>query len=109
MAASKTVPHSPAISQISKPGVLTLYGFGIRVTMQNGHLAVEDGVGPERRRFLLSRIGQPRPSCTVAQQGPPYLQLPTSMPLRALRRCAEYLHPFSPRLRAYHFFDSTAL
>jgi hypothetical protein len=30
-------------------GVLTLYGFGIRITMQTGHLLVEDGIGNERR------------------------------------------------------------
>ena len=34
MAASHTLPQSFAIPQISKSGVLTLYGFGIRVTMQ---------------------------------------------------------------------------
>ena len=34
MAASHTLPHPFAIPQISKLGVLTLYGYGIRVTMQ---------------------------------------------------------------------------
>ncbi|PYV79952.1 MAG: hypothetical protein DMG96_02225 [Acidobacteria bacterium] len=38
MAAFHTLPHEPAIPQISKSGVLTLYGYGIRVTMQAGHL-----------------------------------------------------------------------
>jgi CRISPR/Cas system-associated endonuclease Cas1 len=37
--------------------VLTLYGFGIRVTMQAGHLQIEDGIGPERRKLRLPRIG----------------------------------------------------
>jgi CRISPR-associated endonuclease Cas1 len=56
MAASHTLPHPPAIPQISKLGVLTLYGFGIHVTVQAGHLAVEDGIGPERRKLRLPRV-----------------------------------------------------
>lgn len=57
MAASHTLAHPPAISQISKLGVLTLYGYGIRITMQNGHLHIEDGIGPVRRKLRLSRVG----------------------------------------------------
>src|SRR5438105_4297411 len=56
MAASHTLPHPLAIPQISKVGVLTLYGYGIRVTMQAGHLQIEDGIGPERHRFRLPRV-----------------------------------------------------
>src|SRR5438477_1433968 len=56
MAASHTLPHSFAIPQISKLGVLTLYGYGIRVTMQAGHLQIEDGIGPERRKLRLPRV-----------------------------------------------------
>src|SRR5438552_10933091 len=56
MAASHTLPHSFAIPQISKLGVLTLYGYGIRVTMQSGHLQIEDGIGPERRKLRLPRV-----------------------------------------------------
>jgi CRISPR-associated endonuclease Cas1 len=56
MAASHTLSHSPAIRQISRLGILTLYGYGIRVTMQAGHLQIEDGIGPERRRFCLPRV-----------------------------------------------------
>src|SRR6266478_3914336 len=56
MAASHTLPHPHAIRQISRLGVLTLYGFGIRVTMQAGHLQIEDGIGPERRKFRLPRV-----------------------------------------------------
>lgn len=57
MAATQTLPHASALSQIPKSGVLTIYGFGIRVSMQSGHLCIEDGIGPERRHFLLPRIG----------------------------------------------------
>jgi CRISPR/Cas system-associated endonuclease Cas1 len=57
MAASHTLSHSFGISQISKSGVLTLYGYGIRIRMQSGHLEIEDGIGPERRRLRLPRVG----------------------------------------------------
>ena len=56
MAATQTLSHSAAIPQIPKHGVLTLYGFGIRVSMQCGHLCMEDGIGPERRKFRLPRV-----------------------------------------------------
>ena len=44
-------------SEISKSGVLTVQGFGVRVRMQSGHLEIEDGIGPERRRIKLARVG----------------------------------------------------
>jgi CRISPR-associated protein Cas1 len=56
MAASHTLPHPFAIPQISKLGVLTLYGFGIRVRMQAGHLEIEHGVGSDRHKFRLPRV-----------------------------------------------------
>jgi CRISPR-associated endonuclease Cas1 len=56
MAACHTLSHSSAIPQISRLGVLTLYGYGIRVTMQAGHLQIEDGIGPERRALRLPRV-----------------------------------------------------
>ena len=57
MAAEETLSQSLVIQQIPKHGVLTLYGFGIRVSMQSGHLCIEDGIGPERRHFRLPRVG----------------------------------------------------
>jgi CRISPR-associated protein Cas1 len=44
-------------SSISKSGVLTIHGFGIRVRMQSGHLEIEDGIGPDRRKIRLARVG----------------------------------------------------
>jgi len=44
-------------SPISRSGVLTIHGFGVRVRMQSGHLEIEDGVGPERRKIRLARVG----------------------------------------------------
>lgn len=36
-------------------GILSLAGYGIRVTVERGHLLVEDGVGNERRYGRFSR------------------------------------------------------
>lgn len=59
MAASETVPQhlSARKSPISRTGVLTIHGFGVRVRMQSGHLEIEDGSGPERRKIRLARVG----------------------------------------------------
>src|ERR1039458_5876690 len=59
MAASSTLPQEGVSrkSPIGRRGVLTLAGFGIKVRMQSGHLEIEDGIGPERRRFRLARVG----------------------------------------------------
>src|SRR6266480_2704826 len=56
LAASHTLSQSFTIPQISRLGVLTLYGFGIRVTMQAGHLQIEDGIADERYKFRLPRV-----------------------------------------------------
>jgi CRISPR-associated endonuclease Cas1 len=59
MAASGTLPQEGLSrkSPFSKRGVLTLIGFGIKVRMQSGHLEIEDGIGPERRKIRLARVG----------------------------------------------------
>src|SRR5579863_7899384 len=59
MAASETLPQFPKSykSAIGKHGVLSIYGFGLRVRMQSGHLEIEDGIGPERRQLRLPRVG----------------------------------------------------
>ncbi len=56
MAASHTLSHSFAIPQISKLGVLTLHGYGIRVRIRSGHLETEHGTGPQRYKHRLSRV-----------------------------------------------------
>ena len=59
MAASGTLPQ-PDFSRkppIGRSGVLTLSGYGIKVRMQCGHLEIEDGIGPERRKLRLARVG----------------------------------------------------
>lgn len=59
MAAWHNLPQLPnsGKSPISKTGVLTIHGFGVRVRMQSGHLEIEDGVGEERRKIRLARVG----------------------------------------------------
>src|SRR5207302_1507919 len=59
MTASHTVPqsHHSGKSPVTKSGVLTIYGFGVRVRMQAGHLEIEDGVGLERCKMRLARVG----------------------------------------------------
>src|SRR5437868_11322192 len=58
MAASSTLTQQNISrkSPISKTGVLTIHGFGVRLRMQSGHLEIEDGIGPERRNFRLPRV-----------------------------------------------------
>src|SRR5450755_552479 len=38
-------------------GVLTLFGYGIQVRVDRGHLLVEDGIGEDRRKIRLARVG----------------------------------------------------
>ena len=40
---------------VPKNGLLTLSGYGIKAIVEGGHLVVEDGVGPDRRRGRFSR------------------------------------------------------
>src|SRR5438270_2686314 len=59
MAASSTLPQQRPSGKpaIGRSGVLTLSGFGIKVRMQCGHLEIEDGIGPDRRKIRLARVG----------------------------------------------------
>jgi CRISPR-associated endonuclease Cas1 len=57
VAATLPQPNFPHKSPIGRSGVLVLYGFGIKVRMQCGHLELEDGVASERRKIRLPRVG----------------------------------------------------
>src|ERR1035437_5312019 len=59
MAANETVAQFPSTrtSLVSRSGVLTLFGFGIKVRVRRGHLEIDDGVGMERRKIRLPRVG----------------------------------------------------
>src|SRR5208283_2799856 len=60
MAATQTVPQylqdrnfTPIVPQ---HGVITLFGYGIKACVDRGHLILEDGIGPQRRRARFPRI-----------------------------------------------------
>ena len=62
MAATQTVPqhfHDRNFHTIITPrqGVVTLFGYGIRVQVERGHLVLEDGIGPDRHYARLPRVG----------------------------------------------------
>ena len=65
MAATQTVPESPhprnSNTETARPlrprhGVVTLFGYGIRVNVERGHLILEDGIG-SRHKNRFSRVG----------------------------------------------------
>lgn len=58
MAATKTVYQSAqSLNPVPRNGVLTLFGYGIQVHVDRGHLVVEDGIGAERYHYRLPRVG----------------------------------------------------
>jgi CRISPR-associated protein Cas1 len=66
MAATKTLPQRAALrklpqthtSQIEpKNGVVTLFGYGIKVRVDRGHLILEDGIGGDRQQRRFARVG----------------------------------------------------
>src|SRR5438105_3185890 len=42
---------------IPNHGVVTLFGYGIKVRVERGHLICEYGIGPDRRVVRLPRVG----------------------------------------------------
>src|SRR5437879_4174498 len=61
MAATQTVPQQPQhcnfASIVPRHGVVTLFGYGIKVHVDRGHLILEDGIGADRRHAHLPRVG----------------------------------------------------
>src|SRR6185312_4161483 len=59
MAASATLSQflPPCNSLIPKRGVITLFGYGISVCMDRGHLVLKCGIGRDRYEGRLARIG----------------------------------------------------
>src|SRR5271165_534117 len=56
MAATQTVSQLTESLQ-PRHGILTLFGYGIKVRVDRGHLFLEDGIGPDRRQVFLPRVG----------------------------------------------------
>src|ERR1700693_2867560 len=61
MAATQTVPqhfqHCKFAPIVSRHGVVTLFGYEIRVTVDREHLTIQDGIGADRRYARLPRVG----------------------------------------------------
>jgi hypothetical protein len=61
MAATQTVPqhlkHCNFTTITPRNGVVTLYGYGIGVHVDRGHLTIRDGIGFDRRKARLPRVG----------------------------------------------------
>lgn len=62
MAATQTVPQHPQDRNFytrfnPRLGVLTLFGYGIQVHVERGHLIIKDGIASDRREFRFSRVG----------------------------------------------------
>src|SRR3989442_5851503 len=59
MAATKTVYQLPRShnSVIPRHGVVTLFGYGISVRVDRGHLSLEDGIGADRHEARFPRVG----------------------------------------------------
>jgi len=53
VAASHTVPNPLSFR---KSGVITLWGYGISVTQDRGHLLLKDGIASDRREIRLPRV-----------------------------------------------------
>ena len=61
MAATMTVPQDDqrcnSVRVLPRRGVLTLFGYGIKVHVDRGHLTIRDGFGSNRRYARLPRVG----------------------------------------------------
>lgn len=59
MAATKTLYRLDEPHNCIRPhhGVITVFGYGINIRVDRGHLLLEDGIGSERGRARLPRVG----------------------------------------------------
>jgi CRISPR-associated endonuclease Cas1 len=53
----RQLSHDSSVELIvPRHGVVTLFGYGIQIRVDRGHLLLEDGIGPERRKIRLARV-----------------------------------------------------
>jgi CRISPR-associated endonuclease Cas1 len=45
------------ILRAPRSGVVTLFGYGIKINVERGHLTLEDGIGTDRHRWRFPRVG----------------------------------------------------
>ena len=67
MAAARNVPQLSQShnSIVPRHGVVTLFGYGIQVRVDRGHLLLEDGIGSDRRQYRFPRVGHNLKRLTV--------------------------------------------
>ena len=47
----------PPTRSVPRSGIVTLFGYGIKVALDRGHLLIEDAICGDRRRMRLPRVG----------------------------------------------------
>lgn len=62
MAATQTVPQhlhdrNSRLAVSPRHGIATLFGYGTAVSIDRGHLVIEDGIGADRLQIRLPRVG----------------------------------------------------
>src|ERR1019366_1687115 len=53
---AQSLPENPPLALAARSGVITLFGYGISVRVDRGHLILSDGVGDERRQGRFARV-----------------------------------------------------
>ena len=51
--------------ETTKHGVVTLFGYGIQVRVDRGHLLLDDGIAADRRQYRFPRVGHNLKRLTV--------------------------------------------
>src|SRR5215467_9542676 len=85
---------------LPRQGVITLYGYGVRLSVDRGHLLMEDGIGSSRRSARFARVGHGLRRVVV-------LGADGSVSLRALRWLADQKAAFVMLERDGHVLATT--
>src|SRR5947207_8617181 len=54
---TQSLQHCKFVPIRPRHGVITLFGYGIKVFVDRGHLTLHDGIGGDRREARLPRVG----------------------------------------------------
>src|SRR5436190_23967888 len=54
---TQSLQHCKFVPIRPRHGVITLFGYGIKVHVDRGHLTIQDGIGADRREARLPRVG----------------------------------------------------
>jgi|SRR5580704_2736006 hypothetical protein len=61
-----TLAADDVTSNDPRLGVVTLFGYGIQVRVDRGHLLLDDGIVADRRQYRFPRVGHNLRRLTVA-------------------------------------------